>query len=231
MNKKQENIVEKYNSFISSVNSFPLCAKNTRRYIAGKNLEDIFREGKEIFILDGELDPRIYSGVAKYIPSDCKLNIICGPYVAIEDEQFLKYYDVLNNNVNNWWYAKRKKDWPDIHPFFSKGRNNPNIKIFILKFRIFDNWNFCIEKNSGLIYAENQKEELERNEINFFFQSKLLAKEWAEIWDQISKNFIKETWGGEIGDVSDLARNLLFKPFSVFKREKVTLEMIKEIIR
>lgn len=102
MNKEQESIVEKYNSFISSVSDFPFCSKNMWRTAANKRLEDLFREGKEIFVLDGELDPRIYSGVIECIPTDCQLNIICGPYVAVEDKEFLKYYDVNNNNINNW---------------------------------------------------------------------------------------------------------------------------------
>lgn len=232
MNKEQESIVQKYDSFISSVANFPHCTKNTRRYISNKNLEYMFRQGKEIFILDGELDPRIYSEIAECLPSDCKLNIICGPYIAVEDEQFLNYYNVLNNNINNWWYSKRKENWPDIHPFFSKGRGNPNIKIFILKFRIFDNWNFCIEKNSNLIYAENQQGELERGEINFFLESGNLAKEGIKLCNQISENFIKEIWNGEIGDVLDLEHNLLFKPFSIFKKERVSMEQIeKEMVK
>lgn len=224
MNKEQESIVDKYDSFISSVANFPHCTKNMRRYIAGKNLEDMFRQGEEIFILDGELDPRIYSPIVECLPSDCKLNIICGPYIAVEDEQFLRYYNVLNNNINNWWYSKRKENWPNIHPFFSKGLGNPNITIFILKFRIFNDWNFCIEKNSKLIYAENQQGELERGEINFFLESGSLAKEGIGLFGQISKNFIKEIWGGKKGNVLDLEHNLLFKPFSIFRKEKTLMK-------
>ena len=230
MNERQEEVVALYDSFISSVGNFPLCTKNTRRYIANETLKNMFKEGKEIFLLDGELDPRIYSEVVEYLPQDCKLNIICGPYIAVEDEQFLECCNVNNKNINNWWYAKRKVDWQDIHPFFSKGRGNPNITIFILKFRIFDNWNFCIEKSSNLIYAENQQGELERGKINFFLESGGLAKKGIELFNQISESFIKEIWGGKKENVLDLEHNLLFKPFSIFEKEKATKKkLIKEI--
>ena len=94
----------------------------------------MFREGKEIFLLDGELDPRIYSEVVGYLPHDCKLNIICGPYIAVEDEQFLNYYNVLNNNINNWWYSKRKVNWQDIHPFSVKGAVIQTLQSLFLSF-------------------------------------------------------------------------------------------------
>ena len=228
MNEKQGGVVVLYNLFISSICRFPFCTKNVRGYIADKTLKDIFRQGKEIFLLDGELDTRRYSEIAEYLPRDCKLQIICGPYVAVEDEEFLKYHHVLNNNIRNWWFAKRKKDWINIHPFFSKSYSNTNIKIFILKFRIFDNWNFCLEKNSGLIYAENQKEELERTEINFFLESGGLAKKGIELFDHISKNFLKEGWN----EVLDLENHLLFKPFSIFESERrAKKEIEKEMIQ
>ncbi len=193
----------------------------------------MLREGKEIFLLDGESDPRIYSEIVEDLPKDCKLNIICGPYVAVSDEEFLKYYNVVKNDIRDcWWYARRKKNWANIHPFFSKGLDNKNFKIFILRFHIFDSWKFCIEKYSGLIYAENQKGELERSDTNFFFQSKYLAEKGIELGKEISKDFTTELWNGETGNtLKNLERNpfLLFQPLSIFEIERGVKEQLLKI--
>lgn len=183
--------------------------------------EELFKQNTEIFLLAGELDPYFYRALLNnYKPLIKKIsfNIIGGPYIAIEDHLFLKYYDVFKDRLENWWFAKKKDKWWESHPLFREAYENNNIKINIIKQR--RERHFCIGGTSKGVFVEFPHEELEKSGGQVFRNNPRLTEKYLEIWHAIKKLDCYE-WDKKEPE------GALFKPRYIIEKEKAIKEKIK----
>ncbi len=214
---------DKYERFIKNIPRInSMISKNIKDQ--NKKLESykrIFNENNEIYILEEELNPLFYNQLVKEsfpLAKDKLVNIICGPYIAVEDELFKKYHNIHNKHLGNWWYAKRKGQWWKIHPLFERAYNNKNINIFIKKQRIPER-NFYIGFDSKEIIIEEPHDELSNNYSITCSKHTDLLKRDLDKWQNIrNENCYK--WDKTVKG------KLLFKPINKFKREQEIGEKI-----
>ncbi len=179
-----------------------------------KILCNSFLDGNgEIFFVAGELDPRFYGeliDIYKTHKGENLLKIICGPYIAVENNLFLKYYDVYNNKLDNWWYAKAKDKWWEAHPVFKEAHENVNIQINITRKR----WegHFFLGADNKDVYVEKPHDELESAEGTAFINQEQLIAIGMELWHGIKECFCNE-WTKE-------EPSTLFKPIYAYNKEK-----------
>lgn len=179
-----------------------------------KVLCNSFLDGNdELFFIAGELNPRFYGeliDIYKTHKEKKLLKIICGPYIAVENDLFLKYHDVYNNKLDNWWYAKVKDKWWEAHPVFKEAHENVNIQINIIRKR----WegHFFLGANNKDIYVEKPHDELESAEGTALIKREQLVGIGIELWHRIKECFCYEWNKKEPGT--------LFKPRYAFDKEK-----------
>lgn len=186
-------------------------------------LLDIYKssllKNKEIYFLAGELNPEFYNGIIDEcydLIKDATVNVICGPYVSVEDDLFREYYEIQGNRLGNWWYAKRRGEWWKIHPIFNKAHDNKNIKIYITKKR--QEPHFFVGADNSDILIEDSHEELNEAHAKIYLNDKEKANNYINKWNEIKENTCVEfDWESE---------KRLFKPIYKFKRE---LDLKEEI--
>lgn len=166
-----------------------------------------------IFLIAGELNPRFYDKLIdlyKKQKEKSRLNMICGPYIAVENDLFLKYHDVYNNKLDNWWYAKVKDKWWEAHSVFKEAHENGKIQINIIRKR----WegHFFLGANNKDIYVEKPHDELENTEGTAFINQEQLIATGMELWHGIKECFCYEWTKKEPGT--------LFKPIYAYDKEK-----------
>lgn len=183
--------------------------------------EGLLQKNKEIYLLGGELNPLFYrSLIDKYshVLGDKSINIICGPYISVEDALFLEYFDTQDNSLDNWWYAKPRDNWWNAHPIFAKVCSNDNIKAYVVKKR--HDPHFAVGCDSHDVFLEDRHDELEERGAKLCFGDKKLAEEYLDLWRRTRDTECCE-W-----DKGSQAR--LFKPISVIKEENTLEENLKE---
>ena len=171
-----------------------------------------FQENKEIYLLAGELNPDFYNHIIEeYYPlaKDASINIICGPYISVEDKLFLKYHDVQNDRLGNWWYAKRKDEWWKAHPMFKAADENNNIELYIIRNRYEPHFFIGVESND--VVVEDPHEELQEGGATVYLGNPEKTKEYISIWNQIKERKCFK-WDKNIEE-------RLFKPISKIERE------------
>ncbi|MBM4065410.1 MAG: hypothetical protein FJ266_07175 [Planctomycetes bacterium] len=166
-----------------------------------------------IFFIAGELNPRYYGtliDIYKTQEEKPLVNIICGPYIAVENDLFLKYYDVYNNKLDNWWYAKAKDKWWEAHPVFKEAHENDKVQINIIRKR----WDghFFLGASDKNVYVEKPHDELESPEGTAFINQEQLIAIGMELWHGIKECFCCE-WTKE-------EPSTLFKPRYAYDKEK-----------
>ena len=181
-----------------------------------KIYEEFFKKNKTLYSLDGELDPSFYSKLIKKFSSEIKnleWNIICDPYVAVEDDMFRKHHNLRLDGLGYWWFAKKKDEWWKSHPLFDLAHDNKNIKIYISKKRIEPH--FLIGKENNDLLVEEIHNELEKNISKVYLNNKVACDGYLRFWKDL------------LIQCKYFDKNLIsFKPRTIFEQE-ISLE--KEI--
>lgn len=182
--------------------------------------KNFFEQNEKIYLLAGELNPFFYKHIINNYSSLLKrisINIICGPYIAVEDELFKKYHDIYNNNLANWWYAKKKGEWWKAHPVFEFAYENTNVNINIIKPRCENH--FCFGTKTNDIFFEERHDEVSLKGGKLCPSNKRLTEDYSKLWQAIKERRCYE-WNKEKPEGTP------FKPFYVINRE---IELKKEL--
>lgn len=182
--------------------------------------KNFFEQNKEIFLVAGELNPYFYEHIINNYSSLLKnisINIICGPYIAVKDEFFQKYHDIYNNNLANWWYAKKKGEWWKAHPVFEFAYENTNVNINIIKPRCENH--LCFGTDTKDIFFEERHDEVSLKGGKLCRSNKRLTEQYRKLWQAIKEHRCY-AWNKEKPEGTP------FKPFYVINRE---IELKKEL--
>ena len=177
--------------------------------------KNLLENNGKIFILDEELNPKFYKELLTNWEGNLEgksINIIAGPYIAIEDELFRKYHDLHNDFLGYWWYATRKGEWEKIHPLFEVTNKNNNINLFITKYRLH-NQQFVVGRETKEIISYPPHPELSDNHSLSFTINENLVREKISLWNKINNSRCYK-WD------KTLKRKTLFKPISCFLQEQ-----------
>lgn len=183
-----------------------------------KLYKTFFSENKEIYLLAGELNPSFYKRLIEDcfpFDKDSSINIICGPFISVEDDLFRQYHDIHDNHLGNWWYAKRKGDWWKMHPVFEKAYLSGNINIYVIKQRYEPH--FLIGLDQNLTLVEEPHDELDESEATIYYNDQKRTQELLKKWNNFKSKCYK--W-------NEKSDKRLFKPVYKIKRE---LELGKNI--
>jgi len=171
-----------------------------------------FEENKRIYLLAGELNPLFYNRIINdyyTLLKDTSVNIICGPYISVEDKLFREYHDIRHDFLGYWWFTKEKGEWWKVHPVFEAAYQNDNVKIHIIKQRYGPHFFIGVDTNDVVI--ENPHDELNENGAKVYFGDKRRVKEYLSKWHEIKKTKCFE-WDKKY-------RKGLFKPVSAIQKE------------
>ncbi|MBS3167460.1 hypothetical protein J4403_04640 [Candidatus Woesearchaeota archaeon] len=185
-----------------------------------KVYEEFFNKNRTLYSLDGELDPKLYSGLIERFSSEIKninWNIICDPYVAVEDEIFRKYHKIRSNELAYWWFAEKSEDFWKAHPLFDLAHNNNKIKIMVSKQRIEPH--FLMGSESNALLVEEPHLELEEVISKKYLNNQESYDNYLQIW----KNKLKNCY-----DWQEKSKRVFFKPRTIFEQENKVLEELNQ---
>lgn len=184
--------------------------------------KELFIKNNEIYLLAGELNPKYYKPLAEKYYSfikDKDINVICGPYISVEDELFRKYHDIDKNHLGNWWYAKKKGEWWKVHPVFEIAHKENNINLYIIKHRYEPHFSIGVDTNDVLVEAPHK--ELDEGRAKIHYDDEDLAHQYLEKWHEIKdKKCYKWDWEND---------EVIFKPIYKIKRELKLEKKIEKV--
>jgi len=144
-----------------------------------------------IYIHARELDPQLYERIIDKLELSAKegkkINIICGPEIAVRNEKFKENYNLLENNLDNWWYADKKEFWWRSHPLFELAEKYTAIKVQVIK-SIIDKETFMYGMPNMDLLVEKSEHYFESEYINIVRSSsekKSLHEKYHNEWNRL----------------------------------------------